>query len=202
MAGIVHANVLPSSTRTLFGLSPSLLPRNVCGILTDRAMASKSPMDVEDQDGADPETQAFLARGHRLKAPSRVRTWLWRALLLLLACGWLVPIARMLDGRTDTVRTPLPAQVFERVEKTFMPDDRYTGPSNATHHHWDHLVAAHDALYIPDGHAYGLPRGIFPPFDHPAKAGGTGPPSFYVVTVLHQLHCLVRPRVPAAAPPC
>lgn len=154
-----------------------------------RDMASKTSLDVEDS-ATDYESQSFLDLGERKKYSRNVRPWLWNAALLLLASGWLIPALRILSW-DKPAKTPLPLQVFERIPKTFFPDDRYIGPSNATHHHWDHLVAAHDALYIPDAEEYGLPKGIFPPFDHPKKVGA-GPPAFYVVTVLHQLHCLVR----------
>ena len=124
----------------------------------------------------------------------RWKTWLYHIAMALLALGWLIPLLRSdsqveIYGKPD--QSPLPPEVFGRVKKTFYPDERYVGPSNETHHHWDHLVAGHDALYVADPKAYGLSKGIHPPFDHPGKVNG-GPENFYVISLLHQLHCLVR----------
>lgn len=168
------------------------------------ASEPKTSIDLEDSTTTSTsyETQGFLNPDAPQKSPSRLRRlapWLWKAAFLVLASGWLVPIlgapgSAVSSGSSSWDRprkTPLPPEVFERVQKTFMPDTRYIGPSNSTHHQWDHLVAAHDALYIPDGEKYGLPNGTFPSFDHPGKIGN-GPAAFYVITALHQLHCLVR----------
>lgn len=53
----------------------------------------------------------------------------------------------------------------------------------------------HDALYIEDPDKYGLPQGIVPPFEHPNKLDPP-PNNFYVVSILHQLHCLVSCHLP------
>jgi len=159
-------------------------------------MNSKTPYDIEDNSSSS-EADFFLDSAALIQRhPRRVGHLLWHAFLLLLAAGWLIPLLEAHSpcsksndwGRPE--KTPLPSEVFGPVSKAFLPDDRYIGPSNATHHNWDHLVAAHDALYIPNGAEYGLSKGTFPPFDHPNKVGN-GPPAFYVVTVLHELHCLV-----------
>ncbi|KAK1991608.1 hypothetical protein LX36DRAFT_675136 [Colletotrichum falcatum] len=164
-------------------------------------MAKETTYDAERND-SNSELESFLDPEPRPgKCSARARHWLWDVALLLIASGWLIPVfspSPRVSSSSPAERpslwerpenTPLPIEAFERVQKTFMPDDRYIGPSNATHHNWDHLVAAHDALYIPDADKYGLPKGTYPPFEHPNKAGN-GPPAFYVVTVLHELHCL------------
>lgn len=164
-------------------------------------MATKTTYEEEYNSPA-PEIESFLdPESHPDRRSARPRRWLWDVVLLLIASGWLIPVlvptSCSSPSSTESCHwekphdSPLPRQVFERVQKTFVPDDRYIGPSNATHHNWDHLVAAHDALYIPNAQEYGLPKGTFPPFEHPNKVGN-GPPAFYVVTVLHELHCLVR----------
>lgn len=106
--------------------------------------------------------------------------------------------------------TPIPEDVFEPVRKVFQPDERYVGNSREVDHHWDDLVAGeisspipsifivyspslsigHDAVWIEDPKKWNLPEGIVAPFDHPHK---TDPPQhdFYVISILHQLHCLV-----------
>lgn len=152
---------------------------------------------------------------HHARAPrthkARARlVWAWRVTVTVLALGWIIPVSRhtyglrvALEGESSSASTsnsrktwprpdlsPLPSEVFQTVKKIFYPDERYIGSSNDTHHNWDHLVAAHDALYIADPEKYGLPKGIPPPFDHPGKVGD-GPHNFYVISGLHQMHCLV-----------
>ncbi|KAK2025763.1 hypothetical protein LX32DRAFT_685016 [Colletotrichum zoysiae] len=164
-------------------------------------MAKETTYDAE-RNGSNSELESFLdSEPHAERVPANARHWVWDVILLLIASGWLIPVfapslhpspsSSPVEGRLwqRPHKTPLPPQVFERVSKTFVPDDRYIGPSNATHHNWDHLVAAHDALYIPDAEKYDLPKGTYPPFEHPNKVGN-GPPAFYVVTILHELHCL------------
>uniref|UniRef100_A0A0B7KQC7 Oxidase ustYa n=2 Tax=Bionectria ochroleuca TaxID=29856 RepID=A0A0B7KQC7_BIOOC len=161
-------------------------------------MGSRSSLDVEENISFS-ETQGFLEPRDVPKRPKkRSYSWLWNLFLLLSATGWLIPIIgtsscprRPSQDSSWMVpaRTPFPPEVFHQVKKTFYPDERYTGPSNLTHHHWDDLVAAHDALYIANPEEHGLPKGISAPFTHPGK-DRVGQPSFYVVTILHQLHCL------------
>ncbi|KAJ5612185.1 hypothetical protein N7510_005379 [Penicillium lagena] len=156
-------------------------------------MAGKGPYDIESSiNDADESENGHLLFPETPKRAARIKNWLWHSILALIALGWLIPLFRTpMEVRIcDTLgQTPLPPEVFQRVQKTFFPDERYVGPSNETHHHWDHLVAGHDALYVPDAEEYGLPKGIHPPFDHPGKVNG-GPPQFYVVSLFHQLHCL------------
>ena len=75
-----------------------------------------------------------------------IRKILGYGLLVFLIPGWLValeiyrhPVVIDLTGLPSS--HPFPPQVFERVKRVFEPDERYTGPSNQTHHNWDHLVA-------------------------------------------------------------
>lgn len=133
------------------------------------------------------------------KTSRSVLVALWRATVTVLALGWIIPLAKStyreheLDSSSfwpKPALSPLPEDVFRTVKKTFYPDESYIGPSNETHRNWDHLVAAHDALYIADPDTYGLPEGIPPPFDHPNKVID-GPHKFYVIAGLHQMHCLV-----------
>lgn len=51
-------------------------------------------------------------------------------------------------------------------------------------------VTGHDALWVEDPDKYGLGGGIVAPFDHP-NTPIPKPRNFYVVSLLHQLHCLV-----------
>lgn len=137
------------------------------------------------------------------RANSRL-VYFWRVGVSILALGWVIPLLQsqqvQVSRSSNTWPTPhlspLPREVFQTVKKTFYPDERYIGPSNETHRNWDHLVVAHDALYIEDPQTYGLPEGIAPPFDHPNKVGD-GPHNFYVVSGLHQMHCLVSANSPS-----
>ncbi|TRX87838.1 hypothetical protein FHL15_011256 [Xylaria flabelliformis] len=92
-------------------------------------------------------------------------------LFLLLFPGWFVALDLYRHPRVVNIpglssSHPFPSQIFERVKKVFEPDERYTGPSNQTHQNWDHLVAAHDALYLENPEKYGLIEGAGPPFKH------------------------------------
>lgn len=51
-------------------------------------------------------------------------------------------------------------------------------------------VAGHDALWVEDPDKYGLGEGIVAPFNHP-NTPIPKPQNFYVISLLHQLHCLV-----------
>ncbi|KAI1772538.1 hypothetical protein F4818DRAFT_426282 [Hypoxylon cercidicola] len=64
----------------------------------------------------------------------------------ILMPGWFVALdlyrhPEVIDIAGLSSPHPFPAQIFERVKKVFEPDERYIGPSNQTHHNWDHLVA-------------------------------------------------------------
>ncbi|EFX06399.1 hypothetical protein CMQ_6720 [Grosmannia clavigera kw1407] len=155
----------------------------------------------------DEEANSFIDSDHELddhmnghQRQQRLLVWLWNATLLVLASGWIIPLLQRHSivvhksttaadtwGRPDN--TPLPPEVFQTVKKTFFRDERYIGTTVEVHRNWDHIVAGHDALYIENPEAYGLPKGTHPPFDHPGKVG-EGPPVFYVVTILHEMHCL------------
>lgn len=158
---------------------------------TFKMTEAKHSIDLDDTSSM--ESESFL-ENQQISTPRRPKPilyWLWHAVLFCLATGWVIPLTRSYHKANYPMgKTPLPAEVFQRVKKTFQPDQRFVGGSNATHHAWDGLVAGHDALYIQNPDEYGLPKGTFPSFDHPGKVG-KGPAKFYVVTVLHQMHCLV-----------
>ena len=144
------------------------------------------------------EKQTLFPSQTLASRPQRTRSWLlwlWRVTITVVALGWIIPLYRQQTPRKlygVPENSPFPPEVFQRVKKVFYPDERYIGPSNDTHRNWDHLVAAHDALYIENPADFGLPKGIKPPFNHPGKIDG-GPSKFYVITGLHQMHCLVSP---------
>ncbi|KAG8408981.1 hypothetical protein J3458_019988 [Metarhizium acridum] len=142
------------------------------------------------------------------------RMILYYGILALLASGWFVAVnlyhhPRVIDIPGLSSPHPFPPEVFSRVKRVFLPDERYIGPSNQTHQNWDHLVAgnpvpmpprvdlfdaemhapAHDALYIENPEIYGYIEGSGPPFHHENMASPV-PRKFYVVSLLHQLHCL------------
>ncbi|KAG8422012.1 hypothetical protein J3459_010771 [Metarhizium acridum] len=122
------------------------------------------------------------------------RMILYYGILALLASGWFVAVnlyhhPRVIDIPGLSSPHPFPPEVFSRVKRVFLPDERYIGPSNQTHQNWDHLVAAHDALYIENPEIYGYMEGSGPPFHHENMASPV-PRKFYVVSLLHQLHCL------------
>ncbi|KAK3313637.1 hypothetical protein B0H66DRAFT_484233 [Apodospora peruviana] len=86
--------------------------------------------------------------------------------------------------------TPIPKEVFLSVKKVFEPDERYVGGDHQANRHWDALVAGHDAVWIENPSKWGLPQGIVAPYDHP-NTPVPKPQDFYVISILHQLHCLV-----------
>ena len=49
----------------------------------------------------------------------------------------------------------------------------------------------HDAVWIENPQQWSLPEGIVAPYDHP-NTPSPKPTDFYVISILHQLHCLVR----------
>ncbi|KAL0467405.1 hypothetical protein QR685DRAFT_556092 [Neurospora intermedia] len=85
--------------------------------------------------------------------------------------------------------TPIPKGVFIPVKKVFQPDERYIGGSAEVEREWDKLVAGHDAVWIENPKKWGLPQGIVAPYDHP-NTPVPKPQDFYVISILHQLHCL------------
>jgi len=52
------------------------------------------------------------------------------------------------------------------------------------------LPPGHDAVWIENPKQWGLPEGIVAPYDHP-NTPNPKPQDFYVISILHQLHCLV-----------
>ena len=48
----------------------------------------------------------------------------------------------------------------------------------------------HDAVWIENPAQWGLGEGIVAPYDHP-NTPDPKPQDFYVISILHQLHCLV-----------
>ncbi|KAK4864572.1 hypothetical protein LT330_009567 [Penicillium expansum] len=147
--------------------------------------------EINNNDGED--TSLPVSEDHRH----------WNLLLYIvisiLATGWTTTtilywkssaIAPTFNGKFQLgTFTPIPEDVFKPVRKVFQPDERYIGNSREVDHHWDDLVAGHDAVWIEDPDRWSLPEGIVAPFDHPHE---TDPPQhdFYVVSILHQLHCL------------
>ncbi|CCX31739.1 hypothetical protein FPQ18DRAFT_268070 [Pyronema domesticum] len=112
-------------------------------------------------------------------------------LLVVLAIGWMVTLFLYVEKTIATQRpyTPIPSSAFRRVSVVFQHDERYVGPSDEATDHWNDLIAGHDALFVEDPKKYGLPEGIVASYEHPNK---TNPPDnrFYVISQLHQLHCL------------
>jgi hypothetical protein len=53
------------------------------------------------------------------------------------------------------------------------------------------ISKGHDAVWIENPTEWGLPEGIVAPYDHP-NTPDPKPQNFYVISILHQLHCLVR----------
>ncbi|CDM33107.1 hypothetical protein DTO013E5_5704 [Penicillium roqueforti] len=135
-----------------------------------------------------------------LPVPEDHRHWnlLLYIVISILATGWTTTAvlywksytAPKISGKFPLgTFTPIPEDVFKPVRRVFQPDERYIGNSKEVDHHWDDLVAGHDAVWIEDPDKWGLPEGIVAPFDHPHE---TDPPQhdFYVISILHQLHCL------------
>ncbi|KAH7028213.1 uncharacterized protein B0I36DRAFT_205408, partial [Microdochium trichocladiopsis] len=85
--------------------------------------------------------------------------------------------------------TPIPQEVFKPVKKVFDKDDKYVGGGRQADIAWDALVAGHDAVWIEDPEKWGLGEGIVAPYDHP-NTPTPKPQQFYVISILHQLHCL------------
>lgn len=71
------------------------------------------------------------------------RSWPGFLGLLLLSLGWVLALVLFVrPTRSLASQSNLfPDTVFGPVKRIFNPDERYIGPSNATHHHWDALVA-------------------------------------------------------------
>ena len=130
-------------------------------------------------------------------------------LIVFLALGWFTTLLLHWNIRSSTGQpvTPIPSDVFKRVTVVFERDDRYVGPSVEAKRHWDDLVAGksiensscfrtnstllgHDALWIENPGRWDLPPGIDVPYEHPNKQSPQSK-NFYVVSLLHQLHCLV-----------
>ncbi|KAK0608984.1 Oxidase ustYa [Lasiodiplodia hormozganensis] len=121
--------------------------------------------------------------------------------IFVLALGWAATAAH--DYRTQAIEheenesillhvyshTPIPREVFNPVKKVFDKDPRYMGDGPEVNHYWDKLVAGHDAVWIENPQQWSLPEGIVAPYDHP-NTPSPKPTDFYVISILHQLHCL------------
>lgn len=86
--------------------------------------------------------------------------------------------------------TPIPKEVFIPVKKVFEVEEKYVGGGPEVEKEWDKLVAGHDAVWIENPKQWGLGEGIVAPYDHP-NTPVPKPQDFYVISILHQLHCLV-----------
>lgn len=75
------------------------------------------------------------------------------------------------------------------MRTVFHKDEKYIGGTPEANHEWDKLVAGHDAVWIENPSRWGLPEGIIAPYDHP-NTPDPKPNDFYVISILHQLHCL------------
>ncbi|KAI8626508.1 hypothetical protein F5Y19DRAFT_218600 [Xylariaceae sp. FL1651] len=124
--------------------------------------------------------------------------WLsWRSFFIaVLSVGWLGTAVAWRQSRTWTngplhvyTNTPIPKAVFQPVKKVFKDDERYKGGTPEADAAWDALVAAHDAVWIENPAHWGLGQGIVAPYDHP-NTPDPKPQDFYVISILHQLHCL------------
>ncbi|KAL1617124.1 hypothetical protein SLS56_011127 [Neofusicoccum ribis] len=144
---------------------------------------------------------------------NRPARWPYAAIAFL-TLGWAFTAAYAYRSRTLETgllhayrNTPIPKEVFQPVKKVFMPDQRYIGQGPEVEAAWDSLVAgtccssfafcardansnkAHDAVWIENPQQYGFDQGILAPFDHP-NTPNPKPQDFYVISILHQLHCL------------
>ncbi|KAK4209259.1 hypothetical protein QBC37DRAFT_294966 [Rhypophila decipiens] len=127
------------------------------------------------------------------------------AIIAVLALGWsatLISWFQAYSGPKNVdngplhvyTNTPIPKEVFLPVKKVFEPDERYIGGGREVEKHWDALVAGHDAVWIENPSQWGLPEGIVAPYDHP-NTPDPKPQDFYVISILHQLHCLNKNRI-------
>ena len=135
---------LPSYSRGINLLHPSSMAASAL-LPTSRGRQSD---DKESRDSLEdvyiPQRQSHLGRV------------LYYSFLLFLVSGWFVAIdlyrrPRVIDIPGLSSPHPFPPEIFERVPRIFQPDDRYVGPSNQTHHNWDHLVAGKTYNEHPDG---------------------------------------------------
>ncbi|KAH7032168.1 hypothetical protein B0J12DRAFT_713740 [Macrophomina phaseolina] len=118
-------------------------------------------------------------------------------LVAFLALGWLLTAAYsyhdrpLLNRPLRTYReSPIPQEVLNPVKKVFYPDERYickTNPCPEVNHEWDKLVAGHDNLWVEDPERWNLGPGTPAPWKHPNMPKEE---KFYVISILHQLHCL------------
>ncbi|KAI5815369.1 hypothetical protein BZA77DRAFT_316433 [Pyronema omphalodes] len=78
-----------------------------------------------------------------------------------------------------------------RKPVAFFPDPRYVGGTEEVHQNWKNLVKAGDAVYLPNAPKLGLDKGIKAPPQVPQPNDSKMlVPDFYVISNLHQLHCL------------
>ncbi|PYH83785.1 hypothetical protein BO82DRAFT_331034 [Aspergillus uvarum CBS 121591] len=122
------------------------------------------------------------------------RTTVQCVLYFLLVVGWLLAITlwvRTAPVQTADRKSHLPASVFKTVKRSFQMDGRYVGPSEEANDHWEALIAAHDVLYMTEQEQrdYNLPPGMPSPYYHPNRPSPP-PQDFYVLSIMHQMHCL------------
>ncbi|KAL1627243.1 hypothetical protein SLS56_006482 [Neofusicoccum ribis] len=125
------------------------------------------------------------------------KTSIWQYVCIaVLALGWASTVAYGYHTRPRAngslhvyTNTPIPKEVFSPVKRVFEPDQRYIGDGPDVNGHWDRLVAGHDAVWLENPSQWGLPEGIVAPYDHP-NTPDPKPQDFYVISILHQLHCL------------
>lgn len=104
----------------------------------------------DDKDSRDFSEDVYIPQ--RRSSLARI---LYYSFLLFLVSGWFVAIdlyrrPRVIDIPGLSSPHPFPPEIFERVPRIFQPDERYVGPSNQTHHNWDHLVAGKTSSETPD----------------------------------------------------
>ncbi|KAM7215687.1 protein of unknown function (DUF3328) domain containing protein [Rhypophila decipiens] len=156
----------------------------------------------DDEAAADDEKTSTIILERRNKQQHLRTQRILLAIIAVLALGWaatLISWSRWqaysgpnhLDNGPLHVytNTPIPKEVFLPVKKVFEPDERYIGGGPEVEKHWDALVAGHDAVWIENPSQWGLPEGIVAPYDHP-NTPDPKPQDFYVISILHQLHCL------------
>ncbi|KKY18661.1 hypothetical protein UCDDS831_g05943 [Diplodia seriata] len=123
----------------------------------------------------------------------RRKTSLWQYVCIAtLALGWAATVAYGYQTRPRAngslhvyTNTPIPKEVFKPVKRVFEKDERYIGDGQDVNHNWDKLVA----VWIEKPSQWGLPEGIVAPYEHP-NTPDPKPQDFYVISILHQLHCL------------
>ncbi|KAI9833745.1 MAG: hypothetical protein M1819_003478 [Sarea resinae] len=179
----------------------------------DPFLPSEISDETSDSPSRDPEGDYGLKRRRN---PYRYFQYLG---LCLLGLGWIVAFVLILRHplADPHPNSPLPRELYNTVKRTFHMDGRYVGPSEMANDYWQGLIAGrhsprlnnignssrlltrryrkgHDVLYVSDDdkERYGLPQGMLSPFLHPNR--DPAPQNFYVLSVMHQMHCLNHVR--------